>query len=250
MRRVIIPDSHGQYADMKAIVAAVDIIKKVKPQSVVGLGDHSDCGGPYSKWGALYLDEMEYDSDTDFAEAEHFFAEIRRAVPRAEIDVLEGNHEHHIERWAVGAMDKVDAKLYLISGSPPARMAFNKKRIRYHRRSIKGPGMDVPGYIQLEGCAFTHGNAHGIHATYNMLRECNTNLVHGHTHRAAHVTRRLANGDVIFGASPGTLARLQMFYQHTQVSQHSHGVGLQEIDSSGRCWHFNVAIHDGEYRLP
>lgn len=249
MRRIIVPDSHGMYADDKAVVAACNIIAKVKPREIVFLGDHVDCSGLFSRFEPHYQRDTQYSIKEDFATARDFLYETRKRAPKADIHYLEGNHEQHIERWAVNNA-KDDAETYLDALGAPARLDLEKLRIRYYPRQRTNPGTHTPGFVRLDKCLFTHGSSTAIHATYNLLRDYGTSIVHGHTHRAVHVIRRLPDGSTIHGACPGTLAQLQMTYQHTAVSQWSHGVGFQEIDSGGQLHHLNIPIVEGRYVLP
>lgn len=250
MKRVIIPDSHGQYIDKGAEDAAIAILKHVKPTEVVLLGDHVDCGGMYSRFDRLGINDI-YFSKIDFKAAQTFMERVRSTVGRsASILYLEGNHEQHIERWACKQLrEQDDIDLYLASGSVPKRLTLDKLRITYYRRDEFHHGMSSPGVIKLDGCLFTHGLSAALYATARHLAAYSENIVHGHTHRAASHVGRLATGRIIQAHCPGTLARLQQLYQHSAVSQHTHGVAYQEV-SGGELYHFNVGIRNGKWKLP
>ena len=249
MRRVILPDSHGSLADPKAVSAALRIIKVWKPDEIVLLGDCVDASGIYSRLPAVNCDDAKYSPANDFAKAKAYLGRVRDAAPKADIHYLEGNHEEHIDRWiANNIKDENEREVFRSTMGCFSRLNLGGYGIFYYPRTLVNVGVTVPGFLRLDGCLFTHGEGASKHATSLLLDRHRQNIVHGHTHRAVCLSKRMLDGNPIIAACPGTLSKLQMFYNHTSLTEWTHGVGLQEWN--GKLWHFNVAIQDGEYRLP
>lgn len=244
--RVIIPDSHGSMIDWPAARAIRDDVKKLRPTEVVWLGDHVDVGGVFSNHQKNYSEELDYSYQKDCDDANEFLDYIQCDASH----FMEGNHEAHLERWASRTFaSKKDADAVLERLSPYKMLKLKERGIRYYESSKLHGNLSVPGVIRLGKCLFTHGSRAGKHATSAMLDDFGTNVVHGHTHRAQSIIRRtVANGEI--GAwCPGTVAKLQPLYLHTSVSSWSHGYAVQFVNKSGRFFHVQVPIVDGESML-
>ena len=101
--RIIMPDSHGCYADAPAMKAFMRDVKLLDPDEVVMLGDHVDCNGFLSTHGLPgALADCDYTYEEDIRAANKHLDALQRCAPRARIHYIEGNHEHRVERWAIG----------------------------------------------------------------------------------------------------------------------------------------------------
>lgn len=207
------------------------------------LGDHLDCGGTFSSHQRTYTNEMTESYEDDCAAANHFLDQIQEAAPRAQIHALEGNHEQHVERWASRNFHSHrDAEMFLERMGPAAALDLKRRGIAYYRRSIFYQGLAIPGCIKLDKCFFVHGISHAKHADSVHLQRFGASVVFGHIHRSmGRVERTVTSGG--HGAwCPGTLAKLQPLYKHTQPSDWSHGYAVQEVLQSGHFEHTNVPI--------
>lgn len=250
MIRAVIPDSHGSYADQKAVDAFIADLKLLDPREIVMLGDHVDVSGVFSSHPRNYVDELKYSYEDDCAEASKFLDQIQKAAPSATIYYLEGNHEQHLERWVARTFtNKDDASGVLKLMSPESKLDLKRRGIRYYRMHTTHMGLSVPGTIKLGKCHFLHGYRAGKYATAAHLDDFGSCLVHGHTHRAQSVVRRTISSGEIAAHCPGTLAQLQPLYLHTSVSAWSHGYGLQMVEKDGRFLHVNVPITAGKSLL-
>lgn len=248
--RVVIPDSHGNHIDLDAERAFLQDLAHIKPDEIVMLGDHLDCGGTFSSHQRTYTNEMADSYQDDAAACNRFLDSIQRAAPKAVIDYLEGNHEQHVERWAArNFASQADAEDALSRMGPAAVLSLAKRGIRYYRRSEWYDGLSIPGTIKRGKCFFVHGISHAKHAASQHLARFSSNVVFGHTHRSQSVTERTVTSDGFGAWCPGTLARLQPLYRHTEPTSWSHGYGLQFVAASGRFVHVNVPILDGESLL-
>lgn len=242
--RLIIPDSHGSHIDWPAASAMLADAKAIDPQEIVLLGDHLDCGGTFNSHQRTYTNEFAESYEEDCLQANVFLDRLQAACPNAkEIHYLEGNHEQHVERWASrNFQSHRDAEMFLERMGPAAALRLRERGISYYRRSVFYQDLAIPGCIKLGKCYFVHGISHAKHADSIHLQRFGASVVFGHIHRSmGRVERTVTSGG--HGAwCPGTLAKLQPLYKHTQPSDWSHGYAVQEVLGSGHFEHTNVPI--------
>lgn len=244
--RLIIPDSHGNHIDLDARKAVVRDAKILDPHEVVLLGDQTDCGGIFSAHQRSYTNEMTESYEDDCEATNEFLDLLQEACPRAAFDELEGNHEQHVERWAArNFARKKDADALLEKYAPENKLELKKRGIRYYKRNTHYQGLSIPGTIRKGRCFFTHGIVASAHATYAHLIRFGASVVHGHTHQAQAYIERTVTSDGHGAWSPGTLAKLQPLYMHTNPTKWSLGYGVQFVAASGLFMHINVPIFSG-----
>jgi UDP-2,3-diacylglucosamine pyrophosphatase LpxH len=245
--RVIIPDSHGSAIDKPAERAFLSDLARLAPEEIVMLGDHVDCGGVFKVQPDNYAEDLDYTYEGDLKAANAFLDEIQKRAPRATIWYLEGNHEQHLERWAARQMrSRLDVEGIVTSYAPRHRLRLAQRGIKYFSSREFHHGLSVRGSIKIGKCYFTHGISTTKHATSCHVVKFGGNIVHGHTHRAQSYLTRTVAAEEIGGWSPGTLAQLQPLYRHTDVSEWSHGYGLQIVEPDGRFLHLNIPIVRGK----
>jgi hypothetical protein len=242
--RLVIPDSHGAHIDWAAANAMLADAKVIDPHEIVLLGDHLDAGGTFNSHQRTYTNEFVESYEEDCIQANLFLDRIQEACPRAkDIHYLEGNHEQHVERWASRNFHAHrDAEMFLERMGPAAALRLRERGIQYYRRSVFYQGLAIPGCIKLGKCFFVHGISHAKHADSVHLQRFGASVQFGHIHRSmGRVERTVTSGG--HGAwCPGTLAKLQPLYKHTQPSDWSHGYGVDEVLDSGHFEHTNVPI--------
>jgi metallophosphoesterase superfamily enzyme len=249
--RVIIPDSHGNHIDLAARDACLRDVKAINPSHVVLLGDHLDCGGTFSSHQRTYTNEMA-ESYADDVEATNTFLDLLQdAAPSAkEWDYLEGNHEQHVERWAARNFhNQRDADALLEAFGPEKVLGLKRRHIKYYKRSVQYDDVSIPGCIRRGKCHFVHGISHSKHAAATHLSRFGASVVFGHIHRSQSVVERSVTSNGYGAWCPGTLAKLQPLYKHTEPSSWSHGYGVQFVNPSGNFIHVNVPILNGESML-
>lgn len=248
---VIVPDSHGNHIDLRARDAFLRDLKSLQPHRVIRLGDHTDCGGLFSTHQRTYTNEMAESYEDDIAAENEFLDLSMKAAPGCtEWEQLQGNHEQHCERWAARTYQKrKDAEAYLARNAPEALTRLKERGIRYYKRSEMHQGLAVPGVVRFGKCFFTHGSRAPRHAAMSYAAMFQDNIVHGHTHRAQHVVLRSVTKHAYMAACPGTLAKLQPLYRHTDCTDHTHGYAVRFIARSGRFQYINVPIYNGESLL-
>jgi 3',5'-cyclic AMP phosphodiesterase CpdA len=246
--RIIIPDSHGFYADEAAIKSCAKDIKRLDPDEVVMLGDHVDCSGFLSTHGMPgTTEECDYSYEEDIKAAKRHLRLFTDAAPRATFHYLEGNHEARVGRWAVAQAfaKRVDAEGIRKELCPEHLLDLKGLGINYYRTDRKYQGISIPGTIRLGKCYYTHGISAGKHAAERHLDQFAASVVFGHIHRnVAVITKKVSTGTI--GAwSPGCLAILQQPYAKSTPTGHSHGYAVQFTEKSGTFQHIQVTIEDG-----
>jgi metallophosphoesterase superfamily enzyme len=245
--RVIIPDSHGNHIDHQARAAFLSDLKALQPDEIIGLGDHLDCGGVFNVHQRSYTKEIPESYEDDCAAANSFLDEIQKLAPNAEFHYIEGNHEAHVERWAARTFtNKRDADRLLEVFGPEKALNLRQRGIKYYRSSEMYQGLAIPGTIRRGKCYFTHGLSVAKDAARVHLTRFGANVVFGHVHRSMAVVERSVTSDGYGAWCPGTLAKLQPLYAHTNLTNWTHGYGVQFLnESTGTFLHINVPIVRG-----
>ncbi len=248
--RVIVPDSHGNHIDKRAEAAFLGDLKNLAPSEIVMLGDHIDAGGTFNAHQRTYTNEFTESYEDDTSACNGFLDNIQRLAPVASVHYIEGNHEQHIERWASrNFASKKDADAMLEHFGPQKVLCLKQRAIRYYKRSEFYQGISIPGTIKLGRCFFVHGISHSKNCAAQHLARFGASVVFGHVHRSQSTIERTVTSDGIGAWCPGTLAKLQPLYLHTQPSSWSHGYGVQFVNNSGMFLHVNVPIISGKSLL-
>lgn len=218
---VVVPDIQiGYYRDKDgslepthdedAISVALGVIKHLKPEIIVCVGDNLDL----PEMGK-YLTYPSYAQTTQAAidRATTFCAEMRMASPNAKIVWLAGNHEERLPKHI--AMNAV-AAYGLRKGNAPE--SWPVLSVPYLCRMDEFGVEYKPGYPAADvwinkKLRIIHGdrvNSSGVTATKYLNAE-KTSVIYGHIHRieTAYKTREDFDGPrTIMAASPGCLCRI------------------------------------------
>jgi hypothetical protein len=245
--RVIIPDTHGCYIDQGAASAMLEDIKMLKPNSIIMLGDHLDCGGflaEHHTWG--YVAEAEYSFEDDCNATNQFLDQLQAAAPTAIIEYLEGNHERRIQRWIItdtlrgGKGNKKDAEMLARLFSTDVVLHLKKRGIELFKQGEWYDGCHVPGTIKRDNCYFTHGVYTTKSAADAHLAKYNANIWFGHTHRMDMATKKTVATGPIGAWNPGCLCKIQPYWQHQNLSDWINGYGVQLVQKG--LGHLNLQI--------
>jgi len=228
--RVIIPDSHGEHIDLKARDAFLNDLDLLQVNEVVWIGDHLDCAGTFSVHQRNYTHELTESYSADIGAANDFIDQVQKRSPEAVHYYLEGNHEHHIERWAARQFHSAkDAELAVSTLGPVGVLHLKKRGIKYFRQGETYMGLTIPGTIKLGKCYFTHGFSVARHSAFTHLLRVGDNVVFGHTHSVQTMVERTVSSKGQGAWSYGTLAKLQPLYKHTNPTSWVHAYGLQFV---------------------
>lgn len=246
--RVQMPDSHGMYAAPEAIAAFLTDLAELNPHSFIGTGDHTDCGGFLSQHHTLgYVAQGSYTYEQDIAATNALLDAIHKAAPRAAIELMEGNHEQRVERWCIeqALRNGADAEGLRLRNAPEYLLHLKERGIPYRRMADFHDGLPVRGVIRRGKCFFVHAPPQGCPNPGAVARKFGGCVVFGHTHRAVESIVRTVSTDAIGAFNSGCLCEIQPLYGNTDVTDWSHGYGLQIVARSGAFLHINVPIIAG-----
>ena len=250
--RFVIPDVHGCKMHKPAVAAMLGDLESLSPKEIVIMGDFLDCGGFLAQHHTLgYVEQSTYSFDQDVAAANDLLDSIQEAAPGAEIHFLEGNHEARIEKYCVtaalrnGAPNIEAEHLRMLYGTEHV-LHLEERGIQLYRQGKYYHGLGLPSTIKLGKCHFVHGISTAVNAAKVHAERFGGNVVYAHSHRADSYHIRTISAGVIGAWNPGCLCELQELYMHQNISNWSHGYGLQLVKSDGDFLHINVPIRDGK----
>ena len=252
--RFVIPDVHGCKMHKPAVAAMLGDLESLSPKEIVIMGDFLDCGGFLAQHHTLgYVEQSEYEYESDVTAGNSLLDKIQEAAPDAEIHFLEGNHEARIEKYCVttalrnGAPNvAVEAEhLRMLYGTEHV-LHLEERGIQLYRQGKYYHGLGLPSTIKLGKCHFVHGISTAVNAAKVHAERFGGNVVYAHSHRADSYHIRTISAGVIGAWNPGCLCELQELYMHQNISNWSHGYGLQLVKSDGDFLHINVPIRDGK----
>jgi UDP-2,3-diacylglucosamine pyrophosphatase LpxH len=244
--RVIIPDSHGSEADPNAMAAFLGDLPKHDPDEIIMLGDHMDVSYPFNEHQPSYLDEKKYDYEGDVGACNRFLDDIQSLAPKANILFLEGNHELHVERYAVRFLGGKLAAKFLTDNGPEGMLHLKDRGIKYFRCSEFYDGLTIRGAIRRGNVCFTHGFTTCKFAAEKHLARYNYNVFHGHTHHAQTYQARTVRDDNLIAGSYGCLSKQQPLWLHGNPSNWVHGYGIHYVNKSGLFQNVSVSIVKGQ----
>lgn len=242
---IFIGDVHVPFQDDAAVACTLKAIHAWQPDEVWQAGDLCEAG-QWSRHGRkARTDDKAVAWQLELAHAAHFWDEVHRAAPRASCHWRLGNHEGRIERelllvpWGEGIADLVSPETVVGASRPWLKIH------PYNTRSDSAPLHVLPDLVA------PHGAAAGVHATAAHLPLfAPFSVLHGHTHRVAHVVRRLASGTLQHSLSPGCLSQLQPAWAGERPTGWAHGLGFIHVRAD-LSWSPHLATIDhGRLLMP
>lgn len=189
-KAVVLSDMQIPYHDLDAFGVALDIVRDVKPDTIVMLGDLLDLDA-FSDFSNIPL-SVEYSTNTQAAivEAHKVLELLRRACPSAEIAVLEGNHDARIttnvlkhnkaafglrkatdpEGWPVLSVphlcdfDSLDVRY--VSGYPANRYWINERLQVQHGHRVRTSGSTAKLVSDNERVSTIFGHVHRLESQF------------------------------------------------------------------------------------
>lgn len=250
--RVLIPDTHGAHIDPAAAAAFLADLEYLRPAEIVWMGDHLDCGGFLAQHHTIgFVAEADIEFADDVDAANQLIDQVQARSKCAAQEMLTGNHEHRIERWCITQAlgKKRTAQMLLDALGVRAVLHLDKRGIAYHPR-----GQMEPTHGRVRG-AIKKGNVYLVHDVSTAADPCSVainkyacNVAFADTHRLVYRVGRKAEKD-IFAATIGYLAKPQPYWQETNITDWSHGYGLQIVANENEVLHINVPIVNGKSLL-
>ena len=225
--------------DTRACALALEAAKVFQPHVIYFLGDHLDLA-PWSMKFSRGRDVVYTTNDT--LQAVHsWLAEFRRALPGADIYLLEGNHELRINRYVVDRMQEAEGLRAALGDRPvlsiPNLLSLDAIGVEY----LAPYGVE---HVLWDQVGVSHGTKHGARVGSLLAKRLplsGYSWVQGHDHKLAIGTRAIHDrGKVrhITGLCPGTLSRVDGTVPG--VSMHpnwSQGLGFASlVDGKAHLW--------------
>ena len=178
---VVLNDVHGQFYDPKAFGLALGFIKLKKPDNVVLNGDICDFY-KISRFDCNPLRLESLQNELDFVR-DTILKPIRKAVPDARMDYIEGNHEMRLRKYLWRkASELASLRALQLSGL----LELKELNITYHDK-----------FHKIGDLYFFHGDVIRKHAGYSaraMYEKHGCSIMHGHSHRDGKYTIRTRSG--------------------------------------------------------
>lgn len=212
---LIVPDCHVPYEDRRAFELMLEAGRRLKPHTVVLLGDFADF---YSV--SSHSKNPERARDLAF-EVEKVHERLRdvRALGARRLVYIAGNHEDRLSRYL---MDKAPE----LFGTVKLEEVLGLKALGFeyvpYRRAARVGKLNLTHDVGNSG-ATAHTRASALFGG---------NVVIGHTHRLAYAVQGDAQGDAHVAAMLGWLGdREQVDYLHAvQAAQWAHGFGVGYLE--------------------
>lgn len=247
--------------DEGAIDIAFSIIKDVKPDLIVMVGDNLDLPefGKYRLSSAYALT-----TQASIDRATTLCAQIRSLAPHARVVWLSGNHEERLVNYVI---DNAKSAFALRKGNTPD--SWPVLSVPYLCRFDEFGIEFVPGYPA--GQFWINQRLRVIHGTkvrsngstaHAYLSTEKTSVLYGHIHRREWAERSRSDWDgpkTVMAASPGTLARCDGTVPSTKggldldgrpmtvVEDWQQGLGVVTFEEGdGQFWYEQVPFHGGE----
>lgn len=218
---VILPDPQigyrrredGQFEpfhDVAAINVALKVVGELNPDVIVNLGDTLDL----PEWGK-YLKEpgFYFTTQPTLDYAHEFLARQRAAAPRAEIHMLEGNHDFRLTK---GLMENAIAAFGLRQAkapegwpvmSVPHLLRLDELGVQYHSGYPAGEVWINDRLVCIHGIKVRSGGS----TASAVVNDSRASTIFGHVHRIElqHKTHATRHGPLkTYAATPGCLCRV------------------------------------------
>lgn len=201
MKHLIIPDSHA-HPDFhnRRYTWLGRLIVDLKPDKVISIGDWADMPSlcSYDK-GTKGYEGRRYKKDIDAAiDAQvKMFAPIKAAKKkRPEFIMLEGNHEHRIDRAISADAAHLDG---IISQDDLMYEDFGWEYVRYNGSTPSIKVVDGIAYAHFFTSGIMNRPIGGLHPAASLLTKQYMSCVQGHTHTTDYSVRTRADGKMMHG---------------------------------------------------
>lgn len=232
--RVIFGDVHGEHMDRGAVAAFLNDVETLQPAEIICIGDIIDCGGFLSQHKVLgVVAELEATYEQDVAAGEMVFDELQRRCPKANITLIEGNHENRVNRWicdkVIGSTANAEYLRRLMG--PKKVLNLDRRGIRYVERHEYYDGLSVSGTIKLSPFAVAqHGEAFcGKYASFRQLERLGHSVFFGHNHRLSVTYAENMDGSMV-AVNTGCLCQIRPIYGLTKTTDWQHGYAVEFVE--------------------
>lgn len=230
-RWAFLTDTHGDQQDVKAVNAALDFVKRWKPQTKIAGGDHFDFRALRRKASE---EERRDGLAHDIAAGRDFLERYRPT------HWLLGNHDQRYHDL-LQSDDKRIADLAAPHWADILKSAGNAAVLPYDKWT---------GRVWIGDTLFMHGQHHGVNAARQAVTDFKTSIAFGHVHAFDVATVPSHNGP-LYGYTSGCLCSTRMDYTRASPKTLRHEVGfLYGYKVRNRCIVYQARFIDGELFCP
>lgn len=230
-RIMVCPDAHHPYVDELAWKTFLAAARVAKPDIMVIIGDFADC----------YAVSSHAKDPGRKSKLKYELEMVNLALDQIEelgisrVEFCEGNHETRITRFVAS---EASALYGMLDVSELLRI------------EARGWGWTpYNDFLKIGKVLYTHDVGRcGVNTARQSLQDMGTNIVVGHSHRAALVFQGTTAGEQHFGLNVGWLGDLNSIdYQHKARARRDwqHAFGLIDQTPDGCAWATLVPILDG-----
>lgn len=213
-------DTHAPYHDPVAVALALKIVRQIKPDRLVIIGDLYDF---YAVSFYAKNPRRRHILADELAEADDVVSHMAK-LPVGETHITEGNHEHRLSRFIE---EKAPSLTGLVTGFDELLPPHWK---HHHYGAV----------LKIGKMHYSHDfGRHGVNATRQGLLDVGGNICFGHTHQLGVSYLGQQRGDAHVALNVGWLGGLQHIdYRHQAVAKrlYMHGLGLVQEDQRGNVW--------------
>lgn len=218
---IVWPDTHAPYHDPVAVALALKVVRTIKPDNLVVIGDLYDFYavsfyGKNPRRRAILADEI--------AEADAEVVSSMAKLPVGETSFTCGNHEHRLDRH-------IQEKSPSLTGLVTDIREILPQKWEYHPYGTT---------VKIGKMHYSHDfGRHGISAGRQGLLDVGGNICFGHTHQLGVSYLGQQRGDAHVALNVGWLGGLQHIdYRHQATAKrlYMHGLGVVQEDARGNVW--------------
>lgn len=248
--RCLAGDIHGMKHDPAAVKAWLQDVKTVDPDEVVILGDYIDCGGFLSEYKAQnWVDAYGYSYEEDIEATNAILDKLQEVAPRASIEIIEGNHEDRVERWAItqNLGSRRDANMLLKAISPEYLCHLKERGIKYYRRGEIHNVPNEPGWVRKGRVLMTHRAGTSKNAAAQSVQAAGASVFYADTHRADSSWIKTPGGGQHGAWNFGCLCQSgRPLWAKANFSHWTQGHGVQFVSRNENFLVVPVPIIDGQ----
>lgn len=217
---VVLPDIHVPYQDTAALAVAMDIIKYVKPDLIVQVGDIIDFY-PVSKYPKDPVRGHGEELQRELDETKKLISLLSEQAP---VVICEGNHETRLAKYL---RDKAPGLLGLNSLNVSTQLGVDGKRVKYQ------------DYVHLGNLFVFHGDrvtksgsSYSGRTAQTNVDKLNMSVMHGHIHRLGSYYKTTRGGGDQVGYEIGCLCTRDEVEYAKEVNW-QHGMAVVHYRNDG-----------------
>lgn len=227
---VVAGDFQLPFVDRKLLHLFYKFLRYFKPDTFVINGDFVDCTdiSDFSKNPKIRRPIHE-----EFAMAREILAEFRKILPKAEIWLLEGNHEFRMQKYLQTRAPEITQLKGMTIPEQLDLDKFNIKWVGTAEEASRWNGVHKQ-FGQLYIGHFNKVSAHSAQTAKALVDKYGVSILQNHTHRSGIYHKRLLDGRQIVGVENFCMCQLKLPYDANPNWQSGWSVVYFKEGGSGR----------------